>query len=49
MSDLKLVLGEGPRVVPVLIPESVSLSQIEKLLAEDAGKRGAWNQNSATV
>ena len=28
-------------MVPVLIPESVSFPQIEKLLAEDAGKRGA--------
>ena len=47
MSDLKLVLGEGARVVTVLIPESVSLPQIEKLLAENAGKRGTWNRNSA--
>ena len=41
MSDLELVIGEGTRVVTVLIPESVSLPQIEKLLAEDAGKCGA--------
>ena len=39
-TDLKLLRGEGPRMVAVLIPESVSFPQIEKLLAEDAGKRG---------
>ena len=42
MSDLELTGGEGARVIPILVPEPVSLPQVEELLAQDAGKGGAW-------
>ena len=40
--DLELSGGEGARVIPILVPEPVSLPQVEELLAQDAGKGGAW-------
>ena len=42
MSDLKLTGGEGAWVISILVPEPVSLPQVEELLAQDAGKGGAW-------
>ena len=40
MSDLELTGGEGAWVIPILVPEPVSLPQVEELLAQDAGKGG---------
>ena len=43
LSYLELLPCEGPRVLPVLIPESVALPKVEELLAQDAGEGGTWS------
>ena len=41
--DLELTGGECARVISILVPEPVSLPQVEELLAQDAGKGRAWS------
>ena len=42
MSDLELTGGEGARVISILVPEPVSLPQVEELLTQDAREGWAW-------